>query len=110
MGGWYPIATHGLGNATHPGPGPYAVAFCFAIGVLLSTIPANLLLMARPLDGKPPVHGAAYWRAPSAGTSPASPEVPFGASAASPTSSPPSLTSPSPSDPPSATPSAKVPP
>ena len=48
MGGWYPIATHGLGTAAHPGPGPYAIAFFFAIGVLLSTIPANLLLMAKP--------------------------------------------------------------
>jgi glucose uptake protein len=64
MGGWYPIATHGLGNAAHPGTGPYAIAFYFAIGVLLSTIPANLLLMAKPLDGKPPVDGSGYWRAP----------------------------------------------
>jgi glucose uptake protein len=64
MGGWYPIATHGLGNAAQSGPGPYAIAFYFAIGVLLSTIPANLLLMAKPLDGKPPVDGSDYWRAP----------------------------------------------
>jgi glucose uptake protein len=64
MGGWYPIATHGLGTAANPGPGPYAIAFYFAIGVLLSTIPANLVLMAKPLDGKPPVDGAGYWRAP----------------------------------------------
>ena len=64
MGGWYPIATHGLGNATEPGPGPYAIALFFAICVLLSTIPANLLLMAKPLDGKPPVDGSGYWRAP----------------------------------------------
>jgi glucose uptake protein len=64
MGGWYPITTHGLGNATHPGPGPYAIALYFALGVLLSTIPANLLLMAKPLDGKPPVDGSGYWRAP----------------------------------------------
>ena len=39
MGGWYPIATHGLGTASSPGPGPYAIAFYFAIGVLFSTIP-----------------------------------------------------------------------
>jgi glucose uptake protein len=32
--------------------------------VLISTIPANLLLMAKPLDGKPPVDGSSYWRAP----------------------------------------------
>jgi glucose uptake protein len=61
MGGWYPIATHDLGRGT--APGPYAIAFFFAIGVVLSTIPANLLLMAKPLDGKPPVDGAGYWRA-----------------------------------------------
>ncbi|MGA2808161.1 MAG: AcrB/AcrD/AcrF family protein [Terracidiphilus sp.] len=64
MGCWYPIATHGLGSATKPGPGPYAIALFFAIGVLLSTIPANLLLMAKPLDGKPPVSGSGYWKAP----------------------------------------------
>jgi glucose uptake protein len=64
MGAWYPIATHNLGTAANPVPGPYATAFFFAIGVLLSTIPANLLLMAKPLDGKPPVDGAGYWAAP----------------------------------------------
>lgn len=62
MGGWYPIATHNL--ATASGPGPYALALFFTLGVLLSTIPANLYLMARPLDGKPPVDGAGYWKAP----------------------------------------------
>jgi glucose uptake protein len=62
MGCWYPIATHDLATAT--GPGPYSIALFFAIGVLISTVPANLLLMARPLDGKPPVNGAEYWSAP----------------------------------------------
>jgi glucose uptake protein len=62
MGGWYPIATHNL--ARDAGPGPYAIAFYFALGVLLSTIPANLFLMANPLDGKPPVDGSGYGRAP----------------------------------------------
>jgi glucose uptake protein len=61
MGCWYPIATHDLATAT--GPGPYSIALFFAIGVLISTVPANLLLMARPLDGKPPVDGAEYWSA-----------------------------------------------
>jgi glucose uptake protein len=61
MGCWYPIATHDLATAT--GPGPYSIALFFAIGVLISTVPANLLLMARPLDGKPPVNGAEYWSA-----------------------------------------------
>jgi glucose uptake protein len=62
MGGWYPIATRDL--ARDAGPGPYAIAFFFALGVALSTIPANLLLMAKPLDGKPPVDGSGYGRAP----------------------------------------------
>ena len=57
MGGLYPFATHDLGSVP-AGPGPYAIAFFFAIGVLLSTVPANLLLMAKPLDGKPPVDGS----------------------------------------------------
>jgi glucose uptake protein len=61
MGCWYPIATHDLATAT--GPGPYSIALFFAVGVLISTVPANLLLMARPLDGKPPVNGADYWSA-----------------------------------------------
>jgi glucose uptake protein len=62
MGCWYPIATHDLGTVS--GPGPYSIALFFAVGVLISTVPANLLLMARPLDGKPPVNGAEYWSAP----------------------------------------------
>jgi glucose uptake protein len=62
MGSFYPLVAHAMrGNDS---PGPYAIAFFFAIGVLISTIPANLLLMAKPLDGKPPVNGADYWRAP----------------------------------------------
>ena len=32
--------------------------------MLVSTVPLNLLLMANPLDGKPPVEGAGYLRAP----------------------------------------------
>jgi glucose uptake protein len=68
MGSFYPLVAHAMsatpGQPGLPGPGPYAIALFFAIGVLISTVPANLLLMARPLDGKPPVDGAAYWRAP----------------------------------------------
>jgi glucose uptake protein len=65
MGCFYPLVAHAM-NAMpgKPAPGPYAVSLFFAIGVLLSTVPANLLLMAKPLDGKPPVDGADYWRAP----------------------------------------------
>jgi len=62
MGSFYPLVAHAMQGPASPGP--YAIAFFFAIGVLLSTVPANLLLMARPLDGKPPVNGADYWSAP----------------------------------------------
>jgi glucose uptake protein len=65
MGSFYPLIAHSMnGIAGKPGPGPYAIAFFFAMGALLSNIPANLLLMAKPLDGKPPVDGADYGRAP----------------------------------------------
>ncbi|MGA8043516.1 MAG: GRP family sugar transporter [Terracidiphilus sp.] len=64
MGSFYPLVVHAMN--VRPASGPYAIAFFFAIGVLVSTVPANLLLMARPLDGKPPVQGAAYARAPFA--------------------------------------------
>ena len=43
MGSFYPLVAHAMRGADSPGP--YAIAFFFAIGVLLSTIPANLLLM-----------------------------------------------------------------
>ncbi len=65
MGSFYPLVAHAMRAAPDtPAPGPYAIALFFAIGVLVSTVPANLLLMAKPLDGKPPVEGAGYWRAP----------------------------------------------
>ncbi len=65
MGCFYPLVARAMsGVPGKPAPGPYAVALFFAFGVLLSTIPANLLLMAKPLDGKPPVEGADYGRAP----------------------------------------------
>ena len=64
MGCFYPLVARALnGVPGKPLPGPYAVALFFALGVLLSTVPANLLLMAKPLDGKPPVDGAGYRRA-----------------------------------------------
>ena len=67
MGTFYPLVARAMaGDPAHPQlppPGPYAIAFFFAIGVLLINIPANWLLMKKPLDGKPPVSGADYWRA-----------------------------------------------
>ena len=65
MGCFYPFVAHALnGTAGHPAPGPYAVSLFFTLGLLISTVPANLLLMAKPLDGKPPVDKAGYGRAP----------------------------------------------
>jgi len=65
MGTFYPLVAASLRGAHGVAPvGPYAVSFFFAIGVLLSTIPANLLLMAKPLDGKPPVKLSGYWPVP----------------------------------------------
>jgi len=70
MGTFYPLVAASLRGAPGvPAVGPYAVAMFFAFGVLLSTIPANLLLMAKPLDGKPPVKGQAIGPHLCAGTS-----------------------------------------
>lgn len=65
MGCFYPFVARALnGVPGRPEPGPYAIAFFFAIGLMVSTVPANLLLMKKPIDGKPPVDGAGYKRAP----------------------------------------------
>jgi glucose uptake protein len=62
MGSFYPLVARAMqGERGNPGPGPYAIALFFAFGVLVSTFPANWLLMWKPLDGKPRVHGADYW-------------------------------------------------
>ena len=65
MGCFYPFVARALNGL--PGeqpPGPYAVSVFFAVGLLISTVPANWLLMVKPLDGKPPVKGRDYWPAP----------------------------------------------
>jgi glucose uptake protein len=65
MGCFYPFVAQALNGAPgKPAPGPYAVSMFFILGLLISTVPANLLLMAKPLDGKPRVDGADYGRAP----------------------------------------------
>ncbi len=65
MGCFYPFVAQAL-KATPgtPAPGPYAVSLFFALGLVVSTVPANLLLMKKPLDGKPRVDGRDYWSAP----------------------------------------------
>lgn len=65
MGCFYPFVARALnGVPGRPAPGPYAISFFFILGVLVSTLPANFLLMKKPLDGKPPVDGADYRKAP----------------------------------------------
>jgi glucose uptake protein len=64
MGSFYPLVARAMnGTELHPGSGPYATSAFFAIGVVLSTMPANLLLMFKPLDGQPPVRMSGYWSA-----------------------------------------------
>jgi glucose uptake protein len=64
MGCFYPFVAHALnGVPGQPAPGPYAVSFFFAIGLVISTVPANFFLMKKPLDGKPPVAFAGYGQA-----------------------------------------------
>jgi len=65
MGSFYPFVAKSLnGVPGAPSPGPYAVSVFFALGLLISNVPANWLLMIKPLDGKPRVNGADYFRAP----------------------------------------------
>jgi len=65
MGCFYPFVAKSLnGVPGAPSPGPYAVSVFFALGLLISNVPANWLLMIKPLDGKPRVNGADYFRAP----------------------------------------------
>jgi glucose uptake protein len=65
MGCFYPFVARALnGEPGQPALGPYAITLFFTIGLLISTVPANLLLMKKPLDGKEPVDGADYKRAP----------------------------------------------
>jgi glucose uptake protein len=64
MGSFYPLVARAMhGVRGNPGPGPYAIAMFFAVGVFVSTFPANTALMFKPLDGKPSVRSAAYWGA-----------------------------------------------
>jgi glucose uptake protein len=65
MGCFYPFVAHALnGEPGKTPPGPYAVTLFFTIGLLISTVPANLQLMKKPLDGQAPVDGADYRCAP----------------------------------------------
>jgi glucose uptake protein len=61
MGSFYPLVARAM--TSHDGTmqlGPYAAAVLFSLGVLVSTLPANALLMWKPLDGKPSVNPKDY--------------------------------------------------
>ena len=62
MGSFYPFVAKAMSGVS--APGPYAVAFIFAIGVLICSVPFNTLLMRRPLDGGVPVAMRGYFEAP----------------------------------------------
>lgn len=61
MGSFYPLVTKATTGQN--ALGPYAVALFFAIGTALCAVPANLLLMRRPLTGETPVSMRDYFRA-----------------------------------------------
>ena len=64
MGSFYPFVARAMtGNGA---PGPYAAALFFAFGVALCALPANYLLMKRPLVGDEPARMSGYWTAPGA--------------------------------------------
>ena len=58
MGTFYPLVSKSM--AIQNAPGPYAIAFFFVIGVALSALPFNYLLMRKPIDGGAPVSMNAY--------------------------------------------------
>jgi glucose uptake protein len=57
MGLFYPFVAKGISGENHLGP--YTVAVVFALGILVSNVPANYLVMRRPVMG-PPVSFADY--------------------------------------------------
>jgi glucose uptake protein len=60
MGLFYPLVAKALTGEGHLGP--YTVAFVFATGVLVSTVPLNYAFMRRPIAG-PPVGFGDYFAA-----------------------------------------------
>jgi glucose uptake protein len=58
MGSFFPLVTR-----ASSGPqslGPYAVAFVFALGILVCSIPLNFYLMRRPIMGDAPTSMRQY--------------------------------------------------
>lgn len=62
MGLFYPLVSHAMSGER--GFGPYAGSFVFAIGIAISTVPFNLLLMRRPIVPGPPISMSGYTSAP----------------------------------------------
>jgi glucose uptake protein len=58
MGSFFPLVAHA--GAGETGLGPYALLFVFSIGVALSTILFNSILMKRPITDAPPVAFSDY--------------------------------------------------
>lgn len=63
MGSFYPLVSGAMTGAG--ASGPYAASFWFVIGVGLSSLLANTLLMRWPLDGREPVSFRSYMQAPT---------------------------------------------
>jgi glucose uptake protein len=64
MGCFYPFVSKSM--AGENAPGPYAAVLFFVVGVALSSLPVNYLLMKMPLDGGEPASMGGYWKAPAA--------------------------------------------
>ena len=62
MGSFYPFVSKAM--FTPGASGPYAVALIFVVGVALCAVPANYLLMRRPIDGQAAVDFSGYVEAP----------------------------------------------
>lgn len=61
MGSFYPFVAGSMTGRN--AAGPYAISFYFVIGVGLSSLVANTILMRKPLDGRSPVFFRAYLQA-----------------------------------------------
>ena len=61
MGSFYPFVSRSM-TGQHA-LGPYAIALIFTLGVAACAIPANYLLMRKPLAGGGSVSMSGYWQA-----------------------------------------------
>ena len=61
MGSFYPFVSKAMSGSN--ALGPYAITFVFVVGVALCALPANYLLMRRPLTGGEQVSFQGYWEA-----------------------------------------------